>query len=112
MPLLTISTSDIESRIRLVDTEDNLIFEDEVIYIDHLLSLAQRGADLEDDNSVCLWLPLFTERLNAHYQTEIEVDETTAFFIAKEAVRLMWAIKKKCDSTLTLQEFTESTPST
>jgi len=111
MPLLTISTTDIESRIRLVDSEDNLIFEDEVIYIDHLLSLAQRGTDLEDESSVHLWLPLFTERLNDHYQTETEVNETTAFFIAKEAVRLMWVIKKKCDSTLTLQELTESTPS-
>ena len=80
-----------------------------MIYIDHLLSISQKDVDLSDDESVCIWLPRFTKRLNTYYG--VEVTETGAFYVAKEASRLMWAIKKKYDSTLTLQEFTESTPS-
>ena len=105
MPLLTITTPEVESRIRLVDTEDNLIFEDAVVYIDHILSIAQGDVDVLDEEAVHVWLPSFTNRLNEHYS--VSVTATTAFYIAREAARLMWVIKKKYDSTLTLQESME-----
>ena len=105
MPLLTITTPEVETRIRVQDPEENLLFEDDVIYIDHLLSLAQKDVDMEDEESVLTWLPLFSDKMKTHYS--IDLTETTAFYIAREAARLMWVIKKKYDSTLTLQESTE-----
>tara|TARA_R110002020_G_scaffold46520_6_gene132294 strand:+ start:926 stop:1243 length:318 start_codon:yes stop_codon:yes gene_type:complete len=105
MPLLTITTPEVESRIRVQDTEDNLIFEDDVVYIDHILSTCQTDVDLEEDDAIQRWLPAFTNRLNEHYS--VSVTATTAFYIAREAARLMWVIKKKYDSTLTLQESME-----
>ena len=101
MPLLTITTPEVESRIRVQDTEDNLIFEDDVVYIDHILSVAQGDVDVLDEEAVHVWL----HRLNEHY--DVDVTATTAFYVAREAARLMWVIKKKYDSTLTLQESTE-----
>jgi hypothetical protein len=109
MPLLTLTTPEVESRICLKDEEDNILFEDEVIYIDHLLSLSQGTVDMGDEEAVCRWLPVFTERLNRYYK--IEIGETGAFYVAREASRLMWEIKKKYDSKLTFAESTESTPS-
>lgn len=105
MPLLTITTPEVESRIRVQDTEDNLIFEDDVVYIDHILSTCQTDIDLEADDAIQRWLPAFTTKLNDHYNTSMTA--TTAYYIAREAARLMWVIKKKYDSTLTLQESME-----
>ena len=105
MALLTITTPELESRIRLIDEQDNVLIDDEVIYIDHLLSLSQRNADLSSEESVFDWLPDFTQRLNKRY--DLELTETNAFYIAKEAARLMWELKKKYDTKLKWQQPTE-----
>ena len=110
MPLLTITTPEVETRIRVVDSEENLLFEDDVIYIDHLLSIAQQDVDMEHEEAVLKWLPVFTDRVKDHYSADLT--ETSAFYIAREAARLMWDIKKKYDSTLTSPESTESIHST
>jgi len=105
MPLLTITTPEVETRICLEDEEGNALFEDEIVFIDHLLSSAQEGLELASDDAIYVWLPLFTEKMNTRY--DLELSETNAFYIAREASRLMWLIKKKYDSTLKLQESTE-----
>tara|TARA_R100001086_G_scaffold248981_2_gene187273 strand:+ start:6846 stop:7163 length:318 start_codon:yes stop_codon:yes gene_type:complete len=102
MALLTITTPEVESRIRLIDKDDNVLIDDEVIYIDHILSLSQRDVDLRDEESVFDWLPDFTQRLNKRY--DLELTETNAFYIAKEAARLMWELKKKYDIKLKWQQ--------
>ena len=79
--------------------------DDEVIYIDHLLSLSQREADLSNEESVFDWLPDFTQRLNKRY--DLELTETNAFYIAKEAAKLMWELKKKYATKLKWQQPTE-----
>lgn len=105
MALLTITTPELESRIRLIDKDEKVLMDDEVIYIDHLLSLSQRETDLSNEESVFDWLPDFTQRLNKRY--DLELTETNAFYIAKEAARLMWELKKKYDTKLKWQQPTE-----
>ena len=105
MALLTITTPELESRIRLIDKDEKVLMDDEVIYIDNLLSLSQRETDLSNEESVFDWLPDFTQRLNKRY--DLELTETNAFYIAKEAARLMWELKKKYDTKLKWQQHTE-----
>ena len=86
--------------IRLVNPEGDTILESEVVYIDDLLSKAQEGVDSSSDKSVVQeWLPKFKELLDDHF--ECELADTDAYFIAREATKVMWSIKKKFDSTLT-----------
>ena len=105
MSLLTITTPEVETKIRVQNPEGDVLFEDDVIIIDHLLSLAQREVNMDDEDSISKWLPIFTSRINSHYK--VDLGSTTAFYIAKEASSLMWELKKNYDSTLTLQESTE-----
>tara|TARA_R100001163_G_C5068498_1_gene208952 strand:- start:2060 stop:2398 length:339 start_codon:yes stop_codon:yes gene_type:complete len=91
------------------DEEGNVLLEEEVIYIDHLVSRAQDGVNIEDENSVLQWLPKFTALVHEHY--DCELSSTDAFFVAREATKLMWDIKKKYVSMLMSQQPTESTPS-
>ena len=89
--------------------EGDVLLEEEVIFIDHLVSRSQDGVDMEDENSVLLWLPKFTALVHEHY--DCELSSTDAFFIAREATRLMWDIKKKYVNMLMSQQPTESIPS-
>ena len=91
------------------DEEGNLLLEAEVIYIDHLVSLSQKGVNIEDENSILQWLPKFTDLIHEHY--DCELSSTDAFFIAREATKLMWDVKKKYVNMLMSQQPTESTPS-
>ena len=106
MPLLTITTPEVETRIRLEDGEGKELFEDEIVFIDHMLSSCQEDVeDLDSDDAIYEWLPKFTEKMNTRYQ--LTLSETNAFYVAREAARLMWIVKKKYDSMLKLQESTE-----
>tara|TARA_Y100000310_G_C20661506_1_gene805052 strand:+ start:1893 stop:2222 length:330 start_codon:yes stop_codon:yes gene_type:complete len=108
MAELSLTTSD-TTTIRLVDNEDNTLLEAEIIYLDEMLSKAQKGVDLKEDDAIAKWLPLFKTAINERFGCE--VSDTDAYFVAREAASVMWDLKKKFDSIPTLQPPTESTPS-
>ena len=107
---ITITSPDLDYKIRLANQEDDTIFEAEAIYIDHLLAKSQTNVDLDQEDAVVEWLPRFTEMLNKKFN--VEISGTDAFFIARESVRLMVSLKKKYASMSMSQQPTESTPST
>tara|TARA_Y100001951_G_C11033837_1_gene126431 strand:+ start:60 stop:395 length:336 start_codon:yes stop_codon:yes gene_type:complete len=99
------------TRIRLVNSNGDILFEEEAVYIDDLLSQAQDGIDIgEDKQAVRKWLPKF--RGSLENQFECTLGDTDAYFIAREATSVMWSLKKKFDNMSTLSTSTESTPST
>tara|TARA_R110000787_G_scaffold191757_2_gene303305 strand:+ start:628 stop:924 length:297 start_codon:yes stop_codon:yes gene_type:complete len=89
----TITSPEVNYKLRLADGDGETILEAEVIYLDHLLAQSQSDVDLTDESSVTVWLPIFASKINDVFDTEIS--DTDAFFLAKEAVRLMWDLKKK-----------------
>ena len=93
----TITTPEINCKLRLANGEGETILEAEVIYLDHLLALSQKEVDLSKESAVALWLPIFAGKVNDSFDTEIS--DTDAFFLAKEAMRLMWDLKKKYVTT-------------
>ena len=98
------------TNIRLVDNEGNVILESEAIYIDTILSKAQEDVDVvEDDNAIEKWLPNFKAALGEKFGCNL--GDTDAYFIAREATRIMWNLKKKFEQQLTSSTSTESTPS-
>jgi len=107
---ITITSPDLDYKIRLANQEDDTIFEAEAIYIDHLLAKSQTNVDLDQEDAVVEGLPRFTEMLNKKFN--VEISGTDAFFIARESVRLMVSLKKKYASMSMSQQPTESTPST
>ena len=107
---ITITSPDLDYKIRLANQEDETIFEAEAIYIDHLLAKSQTNVDLDQEDAVVEWLPRFTEMINSKFN--VEISGTDAFFIARESVRLMVDLKKKYADMSMSQQPTESTPST
>jgi len=109
MTTTTICVPDVESILEVKNEAGDVLMEAEVIYIDHLVSLAQQDMETGDEKAVLIWLPKFRDLV--HEMFDCELSSTDAFFVAKEATKLMWEVKKKYASMLTLQEPTESTPS-
>lgn len=107
---ITITTPDLDYKIRLANQEDETLFEAEAIYIDHILAKSQENVDLSEEDAVVEWLPRFTEMLNKKFN--VEISGTDAFFIARESVKLMVDLKKKYADISMSQQPTESTPST
>lgn len=98
------------ARVQFVDSDGKTMFEEEVIYLDDLLSQAQEGIDVEsDEKAVSKWLPIFKQLLKDNF--ECELGDTEAYFVARESSNMMWDLKKKFDDTQTLSTSTESTPS-
>ncbi len=98
------------TKIRLVDSEGNVVLETEAIYIDELLSQAQEDIDVtEDKEAVNKWLPKFKQLLAT--KLECDLGDTEAYFVAREATNVMWSLKKKFDVIQTSSISTESTPS-
>jgi len=97
--VVKIVSPNLDYKIRLEDTEGNLMFEAEALYLDHLLANAQEGIDLTDENAVVGWLPKFSSLVNETF--DVTVSDTDCFFIAKECVKLMWDLKKKYEAMST-----------
>tara|TARA_R110002020_G_scaffold62712_7_gene167510 strand:+ start:567 stop:902 length:336 start_codon:yes stop_codon:yes gene_type:complete len=98
------------TRVRLVNNEGDVLFEEEAVYIDDLLSQAQEGIDVAGDKqAVRKWLPRFRDYLQDQF--DCDLGDTDAYFVAREATSVMWTLKKKFDSMLTSSTSTESTPS-
>lgn len=74
---ITITSPDLDYKIRLANQEDDTIFEAEAIYIDHLLAKSQADVDLNEEDAVVEWLPRFTEMLNKKFN--VEISGTDAF---------------------------------
>ena len=109
MTTTTISVPDVEAILEVKNEAGDVLLEAEVIYIDHLVSLAQQDMEASDEKAVLTWLPKFRDLV--HETFDCELSSTDAFFVAKEATKLMWEVKKKYASMLMSQEPTESTPS-
>jgi|TARA_R110000824_G_scaffold110495_9_gene258547 hypothetical protein len=110
MTTTTITVPDVESILEVKNEAGEVLLEAEVIYLDHLVSLAQKDIEAEDDKAVLIWLPKFCALV--HEMFDCELSGQDAFFVARQSTKLMWEVKKKYASMLTLQEPTESTPST
>ncbi|MGB0762313.1 MAG: hypothetical protein ACPGO0_00065 [Acidimicrobiales bacterium] len=98
------------TKIRLVSSDGEVLFEEEAIYIDDLLSKAQEDVDVSgDSDAVNKWLPKFKELLSAKF--DYDLGDTEAYFIAREATSVMWSLKKKFDNTRMSLMSSESMPS-
>tara|TARA_R110002167_G_scaffold306461_4_gene511108 strand:- start:1159 stop:1491 length:333 start_codon:yes stop_codon:yes gene_type:complete len=109
MTTTTINVPDVESILEVKNESGDVLLEAEVIYIDHLVSLAQQDIETGDDKAVLVWLPKFRDLV--HEMFDCELSSTDAFYVARKATELMWEVKKKYASMLTSQQPTESTPS-
>jgi len=109
MTTTSITVPDVESILEVKNEAGDVLLEAEVIYIDHLVSLSQQDIKADDDKAVLVWLPKFRDLV--HEMFDCELSSTDAFYVAKEATKLMWEVKKKYASMLTSQQPTESTPS-
>ena len=109
MTTTSITVPDVESILEVKNEAGDVLLEAEVIYIDHLVSLAQQDMEMGDEKAVLIWLPKFRDLV--HEMFDYELSSTDAFYVARAATKLMWEVKKKYASMSTSQEPTESTPS-
>ena len=61
MTTTTISVPDVEAILEVKNEEGDVLLEAEVIYLDHLVSIAQKDIEPENEKAILIWLPKFRD---------------------------------------------------
>jgi hypothetical protein len=95
------------SRVR-VQRGEEIIVEEEVVYLDLCLWESQKGTDPTDLSSVREWLPKFRDAIRKDY--DCDISDTEAHMLASQTVSIIESLKKNLSDTQKSLPSTELIP--
>ena len=95
--------------LKFTDDKGSIVLEEELIYLDMGLARSQQGikGDLNEEDTLRIWLPKFITYLNELPSTTVEFTETQAHLVAQGVSAASTSLKKKFSPTLTSRESTD-----